>query len=294
MQKIFVNSRNGDGEYAATHIAATLMERLGSEHIFKSSHSIPPGDDYASMLLDMAASCDVMLSVIGPRWLTAVTEDGTRKLDREDDWVRREIAIAIDKGRRVIPILLTGANMPVAGELPYDIRALAGFQYRRLDHRNAAWDMARLVAELREFIPELNNAEVEPMTMVPAEGEEQEAKVINHFHNVAQDHARVGAQISAITGNAYFGLDHSPATDLGPHLNSLRMALEMAFRSGRLDSAAHEAAATELDGAIADASASDPEARGRFLRAMRRVESLVKDVAPLAALAATILAKAMS
>ncbi|GAB4052432.1 TIR domain-containing protein [Catellatospora paridis] len=282
MPTVFINSRNEDGAYAASLLYDALVQRLDRDHVFKSNRSIPPGEDYAAMLLRQAAGCDVMLSVIGPAWLTAAAADGVRRLDQPDDWVFQEIAAAIGKGRRVIPLLLTGAAMPTAQDLPHDIRALASYQYRRLDHRNYPWDIARLIDDLQDLGTERTST---------SRSDRKEPQMTHHIENIARDHAHVGNQIASISGNVYFGPAPAAPPDLGPLLDSLRSHLELAYRSGRLDGEAHREATSELDVAQSDASAADPEARGRFVRAMRRLERLVGDVGPLASLAATILAK---
>jgi hypothetical protein len=56
--------------------------------------------------------CVVELVIIGREWLTAKTEDGTRRLDDPQDWVRQEIEMGFTLGLTVIPALVEGANMP--------------------------------------------------------------------------------------------------------------------------------------------------------------------------------------
>ena len=69
-----------------------------------------------------------MLAIIGPDWLTA-ERDGKRRLDDPDDWVRREIAIALDLSRvSVIPVLVGDAELPTSEQLPEPLRALPGRQ----------------------------------------------------------------------------------------------------------------------------------------------------------------------
>ena len=69
-----------------------------------------------------------MLAIIGPDWLAADNE-GKRRLDDPDDWVRREIVIALGLGRvQVIPVLVGDAGLPAADELPEPLRPLPGRQ----------------------------------------------------------------------------------------------------------------------------------------------------------------------
>ncbi len=71
------------------------------------------------------AAADTMLVVIGPGWLNAKTAAGARRLDDPGDFVRTEIVAALKAGVLVLPILVQGASMPVAHDLPADIRDLA-------------------------------------------------------------------------------------------------------------------------------------------------------------------------
>ncbi len=109
-----------------------LSDRLGAEEIFKSSESIPPGADFAEVLVSQAAACKLMCVLIGPEWLDARNEDGVRLLDRDHDWVRVEIATALRAGNRVVPVLLGDAMLPDASELPAEIAELGRLQFLRV------------------------------------------------------------------------------------------------------------------------------------------------------------------
>src|SRR5262249_21168504 len=70
------------------------------------------------------AGCDVLLAVIGPNWLRAKNEAGQRRLDNPEDYVRLEIAAALARKIRVVPVLVDGARIPKADELPDDLKPL--------------------------------------------------------------------------------------------------------------------------------------------------------------------------
>src|SRR5262249_4557600 len=64
------------------------------------------------------------------------------------DWIRRELVEAFAVGVNVVPVLVDGARMPGAAELPEDIVRLERCRYRCLRHRDATADLARIVADL--------------------------------------------------------------------------------------------------------------------------------------------------
>ena len=70
------------------------------------------------------AACDVFLVVIGPNWLNAKDDHGRRRLDNPDDFVAIEIAAALSRNIRVIPVLVDGAPTPKADKLPNAIKPL--------------------------------------------------------------------------------------------------------------------------------------------------------------------------
>ncbi|NUP46898.1 MAG: toll/interleukin-1 receptor domain-containing protein [Catenulispora sp.] len=145
-----------------------LAHRFGAGQVFKSGQSIPAGADFADRLLIQAATSEVMLVLIGPGWLAAAAEDGTRKLDHDDDWVRREIATALHNRRHVVPLLLGDEVMlPAAADLPPDIAQLARCQFVRLYRSSADFGLNKVAERLVELVPGLAVAAQEPVSGTP-------------------------------------------------------------------------------------------------------------------------------
>lgn len=148
MGGVFVNYRTGDGEWAAKMIDGELCERFGADQVFYASRSIRPGEDFRRVIRKRAAECDVLLAVIGKRWL-APGGDGRRALDHPDDMVREEIRIALRHNVRVIPVLLDDVPRLSPADLPADLVDVAFLQYVRLNHREPTdREIAQLVDEL--------------------------------------------------------------------------------------------------------------------------------------------------
>jgi hypothetical protein len=162
---VFVNYRTGDGDWAGLVIARELTTRFGSDRVFYASRTIRIGEDFAQRIQRYLADADVLLAVIGRRWLIS------GQLDDPQDWVRREIVLALSNDVRVVPVLLDGVQCPREQDLPDDMRKLARCQYLRLHHRNDDRDIARLVEELADLVPDL-------ATSAPPVGNRRSARTV--------------------------------------------------------------------------------------------------------------------
>lgn len=157
MAVLFVNYRVLEQPGYATLLHRELVQAFGQDAIFLASRSIRLGDDFAHEVFGNLRQCDVLLAVIGARWLE-FGDIGDRGTSRADfDWVHREIAEAFRLGIRVIPVLVEDAELPDEAALPADIAALSRCQYLRLRHYSIDADLARLVSELGRTTPALRD-----------------------------------------------------------------------------------------------------------------------------------------
>jgi hypothetical protein len=83
--------------------------------------AIPLGVNFSKVLRQEVAKCGVLLAVIGPNWLDARDKNRNRRLEDPNDFVRIEIGAALQRDIPVIPILLDGARVPKADQLPKDL-----------------------------------------------------------------------------------------------------------------------------------------------------------------------------
>jgi hypothetical protein len=86
---------------------------------------IPPGADFAAHIDARVGSCDAMIVVIGKDWLTARNAAGQRRLSDPNDFVALEVSSILKRKAFVIPVLVGGAQMPRADELPGNLKGLA-------------------------------------------------------------------------------------------------------------------------------------------------------------------------
>ena len=116
--RIFISYRRQETAWPAGRLYDVLVKHLPAEEVFKDVDNIEPGEDFVERITAAVASCDVLLALIGPQWLTMTDENGDRRLDNPEDYVRLEIEAALKRKIRVIPILVDEARMPRAKELP--------------------------------------------------------------------------------------------------------------------------------------------------------------------------------
>ena len=132
MAGIFVNYRRQDSRAYAGRLTKDLKGYFGESQIFQDIDTIEPGIDFVKAINSAVGSCTVMLTIIGPIWLSIKDEHGRRLLEAPDDYVRLEIEAALRRDIRVIPILVGSATMPCQANLPESLAPLARRQAHEL------------------------------------------------------------------------------------------------------------------------------------------------------------------
>jgi Predicted solute binding protein len=110
--------------------------------------SIEPGRDFRQVLNEKLASCDMMLVIIGKGWLSATNPAGKRRLDDPRDFVRQEVAAALKRNISVTPVLVQGASIPSAEELPEDLQDLTYRNSFELGHNRWESDVNEMIRRL--------------------------------------------------------------------------------------------------------------------------------------------------
>jgi formylglycine-generating enzyme required for sulfatase activity len=147
--KVFISYRRDDSAGHAGRVHDRLAHEFGSNLLFMDVDSIPLGSDFIKVLREEVAKCDTLLAVIGHHWLDAQDAGGKRRLDSENDFVRIEIATALQRDIPIIPILLDGAQIPKPEELPADLRGLSARNGLDVRHSSFHVDMDRLIGGLK-------------------------------------------------------------------------------------------------------------------------------------------------
>jgi hypothetical protein len=154
MKEVFISYRRSDTSDITDRIFDCLRQRLGAESLFMDIDAIDIGVDFRTEISSAVSSCKVLLAVIGTNWLRAADEQGRRRLDNPDDFVRLEIAAALERKIPVIPVLVHGVSMPAVEDLPEPLHELA-FRHAIAVRRNPDFphDIRRLESQLSKMIP---------------------------------------------------------------------------------------------------------------------------------------------
>jgi len=160
---IFLSYRRGDATSAAMLLRYKLQERFPEAAVFMDASSIPLGVDYIERIEQAVRISDVLLAVIGPKWLTIADE---RRLDDREDLLSREINLALDQGVRVIPVLVDGAISPDEMHLPPALKRLARRQALELSSSRYDYDVGRLFDTISQSVSSPQPAS--PATETPA------------------------------------------------------------------------------------------------------------------------------
>lgn len=145
--KIFISYRRDDGEAHTDILYERLVRHFGRKQVFVDVDNIPIGQDFVDVINAAVKSCDILLAVIGKQWLT-INDGQRRRLDNPEDFVRLEIAAALRSGIPVSPILVQGASIPTAEELPDELKPLARRNAFRLSRTHRREDGERLIKEI--------------------------------------------------------------------------------------------------------------------------------------------------
>lgn len=148
---IFISYRRKDTVEYARAIHEALREHFLEERLFRDLSTIAPGENFVTAIENSLAGVDYIIVLIGADWVSLTDSQGQVRLHKPDDMVRLEVATALKSTKRVIPVLLEGASMPGASDLPDDLHAIC--QLNALEITDSRWDydVARLIGAIKKY-----------------------------------------------------------------------------------------------------------------------------------------------
>jgi Tol biopolymer transport system component len=159
---IFLSYRREDAAPYARLLQYQLSERFPDARVFMDLDSIEAGLDFAEVIRDAVDSCAVLVALIGRQWATAADEEGRRRLDDPDDYVRFEVQTALKRGVRVIPVLVDDARPPRQQQLPAELHKLARLNALELSYGRYQYDSGRLLDLIQRVLALVGGAAQPP------------------------------------------------------------------------------------------------------------------------------------
>jgi hypothetical protein len=151
---IFISYRRADSAGTTGRLCDWLLQTFGAANVFLDVDKMPAGVVIEKHLYQQVTNCDIFLCVIGPNWLDAKDDDGRRRLDQPDDAVRAEIATALNRDIPVIPVLVDGADVPKARDLPGDVAPLIRRSAVEVRNSHFRQDADELTTKIRAILKE--------------------------------------------------------------------------------------------------------------------------------------------
>lgn len=213
MSKLFISYRRADSAATCDRIYERLAAHFGRDSVFKDIQNIGLGSDFRQVIQQVIAQCNVQLVVIGPQWISIKDERGRRRLDDPADLVRQEVEAALERKIQVIPVLVQGASLPPAKNLPSSLRKLPNLNSAHVRYDpDFDVDMQRLCLTLEQWITPLrptalsgksDGARTDPRTHIVNPLERNGYLSISEAIQVAQDGDRIlvrpGRYVESIT-----------------------------------------------------------------------------------------------
>jgi formylglycine-generating enzyme required for sulfatase activity len=168
MSGIFISYRREESGWSARSLYDRLIAHFAPEQIFMDIDGIPLGVDFVKTIEKRVSECDMLIAVIGKDWLTFKDEQGVRRLDNPEDFVRMEIATALKREIRIIPVLVDGALMPRSTDLPDDLKPLVRRNALQVSNAGFNDDYRRLEAAIEQVLGPMAPRPVPPPASPPS------------------------------------------------------------------------------------------------------------------------------
>lgn len=149
---IFISYRREETAGQAGRLYDHLSDRYGEARVFMDVDSIAIGTDFTKAVIQAVSGCTILLALIGRHWSSITDTRGIRRLDYPQDFVRVEIETALQRDIRVVPVLVDGAALPQAAELPPGLRPLVARQALELTHTGFRSEVSRLIAAVDDVL----------------------------------------------------------------------------------------------------------------------------------------------
>lgn len=190
-QKIFLSYRKEDSA-SETELIHENLEKAG--HIsFKDDTTISLGDIWPISIENSLKEADVVIAVIGPQWLTsAFPNSGLRRLDDINDWVRKELQMALNWNKKIIPVFVKNATTPNSNDLPEVLQKVFSHQGIKISN----WTHS--IGHLLKVIEGNTESQIlpKPLIILTSESPRRKELLQSIGWNIGDDYVSVSASIN--------------------------------------------------------------------------------------------------
>jgi hypothetical protein len=149
---VFISYRREETAPYAGRLYDRLSDRFGEDNVFMDVDSIAVGADFTGAVAEAMSRCNILLALIGRRWIAVTDSKGKRRIDNPGDFVRFEIETALQRDIWVVPVLVDGAALPPADDLPPSLRPLVRRQAIELSHTGFRSEVTRMIAAVADAL----------------------------------------------------------------------------------------------------------------------------------------------
>lgn len=161
---LFVSYRRADTAAYAGRLRDSLSAHIDRERIFMDIDTISGGVDFPEAIETAIGSAQAMLVVIGDQWLELAGEDGHPRIQDPQDFVRMEVALGLESGIRVFPVLVGGAKVPSETDLPENLKDLVRRNACEISNTRWDYDVGKMLEDLEKLrIPKKRGSEQESL-----------------------------------------------------------------------------------------------------------------------------------
>ena len=144
---IFINYRVDDTNDVAARLEDHLIRNFGREQVFRDKGSIGAGAKWSDRIEKALVDSTVVLALMGPQWCS---EKNRERLADPEDWVRKELAVALGSERLVVPVAVNGASLPDRNVLEgFGLDGLSAAQATPLRTNDFEEDVAQIIETIR-------------------------------------------------------------------------------------------------------------------------------------------------
>jgi uncharacterized protein len=170
MAKIVISYRRTDSDSFSGRVRDRIVARYGETSVYMDIDNIPFGRDFREHVKDALDHCDVVVAIIGAKWLGS-GKGGHSRINDETDPVRVEVEAALRLQVPVLPVLVGNTRMPKPGQLPATLEKLAYINAPSVDTgRDFHLHMDRVLRSIDQLLQTKSAAAVPAVGEIPTRG----------------------------------------------------------------------------------------------------------------------------